>query len=290
MTEEPAIVAVYPNPVAEDDAGEFVVLSVPPETDLGAFVLSDDEDRVALPNVTASGQVTLSTAPNRTRGLLDRRVYRLPESLRLANTEERLRLSRNETVVDTLAYEDAPEGDLRVRDDGRPWRPLGGTDRQVVTATGGQVRAFVLPDAPDVAIEHLRSADRRILLAGYTLTSGRVADALVGAARRNVTVRLLVAGGPVGGMTHQQARVLDRLTRVGVDVRVLGGDRARYRFHHAKYAVVDDSVLVTTENWKPAGVGGNASRGWGVVTAQPRVVTGLVETFRADTGWHAPRP
>jgi len=287
--EEPAIVAVYPNPVADDDAGEFVVLSVPPGTDLGTLTLSDDEDRVALPNVTASGQVTLSTDPDLTRKLLDRRVYPLPDSLRLANTDERLRLSRNGTVLNTLAYEDAPEGDLRVRDERRSWQPLGGTDRLVGTADGGQVTAFVLPDAPDVPIDHLQSADRRILLAGYTFTSGRVTDALVGATRHNVTVRVLIEGRPVGGMSQRQARALDRLARAGADVRVLGGDRARYRFHHAKYAIVDDSALVTTENWKPAGVGGNASRGWGVVTEQRRVVAGLVETFRADAAWHDAR-
>jgi phosphatidylserine/phosphatidylglycerophosphate/cardiolipin synthase-like enzyme len=289
-TDAPAIVAAYPNPVAADDAGEFVVLSVPPGTDLGAFAVGDGEARVPLPNATASGRVTLSTDPDVIRELLDRRVYPLSDRLRLANAGERIRLYRGGRVVDSLAYEDAPEGDLRVRDGDRPWRPLGATDREVVAAGEGRVTAFLLPDAPEVAVAHLRSAQERILLAGYTFTSRRAADALVAAADRNVSVRVLVDGSPVGGMTARQAAVLDRLARAGIDVRVLGGDRARYRFHHAKYAVVDDRALVATENWKPAGLGGNGSRGWGVVTAQPRVVEGLAETFRADASWHDARP
>ena len=295
-----SVVAVYPNPVADDDAGEFVVLTVPPETDLGSLAVGDDEARVSLPNVTAGGRVTLSTHPTVTRELLDRQVYPLSEDLQLANAGEHVRLYRGGSVIDGLTYADAPEGNLRVRvgervndsDTGgdRQWRPLGATDRGVLTAEGGQVTAFVLPDAPDLAVGALRSADRRILLAGYTFTSERVADALVAAARRGVTVRVLVDGRPVGGTTARQARLLDRLARAGVGVRVLGGGRARYRYHHAKYAVVDDRALVTTENWKPAGVGGNSSRGWGVVTPQPRIVEGLTETFRADATWHDARP
>jgi phosphatidylserine/phosphatidylglycerophosphate/cardiolipin synthase-like enzyme len=284
----PAIDAVYPNPVADGDAGEFVVLSVPAGTDLGTLELGDDEARVPLPNVTAGGRVTLSTAPNATRRLLDRTVHPLPDRLRLANSGERLELYRGGTVLDTLRYRDAPEGKRRLAD-GR-WRAVGATDRPVVTAGRGRVTAFVLPDAPGVAADHLRTADERVLLAGYTLTSRRVTDALLAAVARNVTVRVLVDGGPVGGTTARQAAALDRLARGGADVRVLGGDRARYRFHHAKYAVVDGRALVTTENWKPVGVGGNGSRGWGVVTGQPRVVSGLVATFRADAGWRDARP
>ncbi|MEF8782277.1 MAG: phospholipase D-like domain-containing protein [Haloarculaceae archaeon] len=285
-----AIEAAYPNPVADGDAGEFVVLSVPPGTDLAALELGDGESRVRLPNTTAGGQVTLSTDPGVTRELLDRQVYRLPDRIQLANGGERIRLYHRGRVVDTLGYRAAPEGELRFRGGERRWRPLGATDREVVTAGAGRVRAFVLPDAPHVAIEHIRTADDRVLLAGYTLTSGRVADALVARARANVSVRVLVDGNPVGGMTTRQAAVLDRLDRAGVDVRLLGGDRARYRFHHAKYAVADDRALVTTENWKPAGVGGRGSRGWGVVTNQSTVVGGFVATFRADAGWHDARP
>jgi len=290
----PSIEAIYPNPVAAEDAGEFVVVSVPRGMDAGELALSDGDATVEVHNVTGSGQVTLSTDPGASRELLDRPVYGLPDSLELANVGERLRLvvraNGSSVVLDSVTYSSAPEGELLRPGQSPKWQPLGVTDRPVVRAGPGRIRAFVLPDAPEVPVEHLRGAERRILLAGYTLRSRRVADRLVAAARRNVTVRVLVDAGPVGGTSRQQARVLDRLVASGVEVRALGGPWARYRFHHAKYAVVDGRALVTTENWKPSGTGGRANRGWGVVTGQSAVVDGLVATFRADTGWRDARP
>ena len=55
--------------------------------------------------------------------------------------------------------------------------------------------------------------------------------------------------------------------------------------HHPKYAVVDDRALVTTENWKPAGLGGRSSRGWGVVVRGNETANALAGLFRADAGW-----
>jgi phosphatidylserine/phosphatidylglycerophosphate/cardiolipin synthase-like enzyme len=95
----------------------------------------------------------------------------------------------------------------------------------------------------------------------------------------------LLEGDPVGGLTQGEAESLDRLSEAGIEVRVVTGPYARYEYHHAKYAVADDRAVVMTENWKPAGTGGNSSRGWGVVTAQSEIVSGLVDTFEADAGW-----
>jgi phosphatidylserine/phosphatidylglycerophosphate/cardiolipin synthase-like enzyme len=280
--ETPAIVAVYPNPVPDGDRGEFVVLRLPSDR-RSPLTLSDGEADRTVP-ANATGRVVFSTAPARTAALTGADPRRLPDGFALANGGERLVLRDGDRVVDAVAYGDAPESEL-FRPQTGEWAPLGATDRPVVRAGRGTARVFTLPDAPSVAVETLRGADRRILLAGYTLTAERVTDALVAAHRRGVTVRVLVDGSPVGGMPARQRERLDRLAAAGVDVRAVGGDRARYAFHHAKYAVADDRALVTTENWKAAGTGGHGSRGWGVVTDQPAVVRGLATTFRADAGW-----
>lgn len=284
----PDVVAAYPDPIADGDEGEFVVVSVPSGVDPGEYAFTDGEATVSLADASPGSSVAVANAP-RARNLTDAPVLVAP-SLALSNGGERLRVTLNDSVVDERRYRDAREGELvqwngsRIR-----WRPLGATDRPVVRGDAATVRGFVLPDASATPLDFVRSADRRVLLAGYTFTSARVADALASAARNDVTVRVLLEGGPVGGLTRREARTLDGLVRAGVDVRVIGGPHARYAYHHAKYAVVDDRALVTTENWKPSGTGGNSSRGWGVVTNQPRIVDGLVETFRADAGWRDAR-
>ncbi|QPV63774.1 phospholipase [Halosimplex litoreum] len=288
----PQIAAVYPNPVADGDRGEFVVVDAPNGTDLGPYRLTDGDGELALPNRTVGGRVAVTAAPAAVRNLTGVPVVAANGSVALANGGERLRLRRGNTTVARARYREAPEGKIGRFDDrgALSWRPLGRTDRSVVTATGGQARAFTLPDAPGVPTDVIRSADRRLLLAGYTFTSERIARALERAERRGVDVRVLLDGGPVDGISHRQARLLDSLVEAGVTVKLLGGPHGRYAFHHPKYAVADDRAVVLTENWKPAGTGGHASRGWGAVVSQPEIVDGLVDTFRADAGWRGARP
>lgn len=284
------ITAVYPNPVADGDRGEYVVVRFPNRTDLTGWHLNDGESTVSLPNVTASGAVALSTAPATARNLTDRRVLALSGSLSLANSGETLTL-RREAVVDSATYEDAPEGERWTRRASSwQWIPLGATDRPTVRTNASDARAFVLPDAPAVPLSAIRAADERVLLAGYTFSSRRVAGALRNAAARGVRVRVLVDDGPVGGMTGRQAAVLDRLAASDVAVEVIGGARGRYAFHHPKYAVADDRALVMTENWKPAGTGGNGSRGWGVLVESTETAAELAAVFRADADWKDTTP
>ncbi|WP_318570204.1 phospholipase D-like domain-containing protein [Salinigranum marinum] len=276
-TDTPRLEVVYPNPLADGDAGEFVVVSASHET---TVTLSDGETRVEAH--VPGGTVALSSAPTATRALTDHPVVGI-EGLELANGGERLVLSVDGTVVDTVVYERAPDGERLVRDaDGRRWLPLGYEPRPVVERGAAQATAFVLPDTPGVALETLRAADDRILLAGYTFTSERITGALVDAARRGVRVRVLVDDAPVGGLTTREARRLDRLARGGVEVRVIGGTGARFSYHHPKYAVVDHTALVLTENWKPSGTGGRSSRGWGVRVDSPALADDLAELFAAD--------
>ncbi|WP_248299423.1 phospholipase D-like domain-containing protein [Halorhabdus amylolytica] len=283
---ETAIVAVYPNPVADGDAGEYVALSVPNGTNLAGWTLADDDATVALPNVTVSGQIVFSTDPDRARNMTDATVYELDGHLALANGGENLTVGDGNRVVARLGYRDAPEGEVaRVKDGGISWELLGGTDVPVRTTGPGRVRTFVLPDAGGLPSDVLASADDRILLAGYTFRSRRATETLIAARERGVEVRVLLEGGPVGGMSRRQAELLDRLVANGVTVRVVDGPYARFDHHHAKYAVVDDRALVLTENWKPAGTGGTSSRGWGVLLTQRELVADLVATFRADIGW-----
>ena len=289
----PDIEALYPNPATDGDAGEFVVVRFPNATDASGWSLDDGESNVSLPNATVSGRVAVSPHPEVARNRTDLRVLGLDGDLALANGGETVRLTSGDAVAAAAAYDDAPTGERWHRTengDDWAWTPLGATDFAVVGSGRASARTFVLPDSPEIPVETLRRADDRLLVAGYTFTSERAADALADAARRGVEVRMLVDDAPVGGLARRQAELLDSLVARGVEVRVPDGPLARYRFHHAKYAVADDRALVLTENWKPAGTGGHGSRGWGAVVRDEATADRLAAVFRADAEWRAAVP
>ncbi len=286
---DPEIVAIYPDPVAENDQGEFVELIVHSST--SSLVLRDDEGAVAVSNTTVQGRVQIaldSSKPPPTDGA---QTVGTNGTLSLANTGERLELVADGRVVDVVSYENARSGERYIStDDGWEWRPRGATDLPVVESSHAQATLYAFPGGTKPVVSSLKSATDRILLAGYTFSDPQITTHLIEAHRRGVTVELLLDGGPVGGMSQRQARQLDRLVAAGVPVHILGGEQARYRFHHAKYAVVDESAIILTENWKPSGVGSRSSRGWGTTITNRQIATGLTELFRADRGWNASQP
>jgi phosphatidylserine/phosphatidylglycerophosphate/cardiolipin synthase-like enzyme len=294
----PRILAVYPNPVVDEDRGEFVVVDTAGASNL---TLSDGESSVSVPvpnrSTSETGDtpggttVAVSADPGVARNRTDHPV--VAGDLALANAGETLTLHHRNVTLDTVTYTDAPEGErwlasgwrseAGTQSSGGRWRPIGYTPRAVHSYGETTATAFVLPDAAGIPVETLDDAERRILLAGYTLSSDRIADALLAAHRRGVDVRVLVDDAPVGGIGGREAAVLDRLTAAGIAVDVVGTGPARFDFHHPKYAVVDDAALVTSENWKPAGTGGNGSRGWGVRVDSPAVAADLAGLFRNDS-------
>ncbi|OIB58672.1 phospholipase D-like domain-containing protein [Natrialba sp. SSL1] len=293
---QPRLVEVAPNPTTDQNVGDFVVLETPPKTRVDNWTLTDGHTTATLPNETVSGRTALSTAPNATDQLTDDPVLELEGSIRFAADGDVLELRNGSTTVDTVEYDRAPlaqrwyrgsaaDSNPEITADGQWWPHdatcVPPTQSDVSTAT-----AFVLPDEPAVPLETIRSAEDRLLLAGYTITSSEIADELVAAADRGVEVTVLLEASPVGGTPAASEPVLESLVESDVDVGATGGEGARYRFHHPKYAVADDTVLVTTENWGPSGVGGESSRGWGVRLEDRTLAAELTDIFEADfDGW-----
>jgi len=281
------ITAVAPNPASDGDAGEFVAVTFDEPTNTTGWTLADGDSAAALPNRTLSGTVALATRPAAARNRTEHPVVALNGSLALANGGETVALRAGNRTVDELAYADAPTAE---RWDGDAWTPLGASAFAPLAAKNVSVTAFALPDAAGPPLDVLEAADRRLYLAGYTFTSARATRALVAAAERGVAVRVLVEGGVAGGAPNPEDERLDALRAAGVDVRVLDGERARYSFHHAKYAVADDRAVVLSENWKPSGTGGHGNRGWGVTVEDARIADYLGRVFRDDTGWADAKP
>nr|WP_272931397.1 phospholipase D-like domain-containing protein [Halobacterium noricense] len=287
MLASATITAVAPNPASDGDAGEFVAVTFDEPTNTTGWTLADSNDAARLPNRTLSGTVALSTQPEVARNRTEYPVVGLTGSLALANGGETVELRAGNHTLSELAYADAPTAE---RWNGNEWTPLGASSFAPLAAANVSVSAFALPDAAGPPLDVLESAQNRLFLAGYTFTSARATRALVAAAERGVDVRVLVEGGVAGGAPSPEDQRLDALRDAGVDVRVLDGERARYSFHHAKYAVADDRAVVLSENWKPSGSGGHGNRGWGVTVVDPAVADYLAGVFRADIGWPDAKP
>lgn len=283
----PEIVEIYPNPVPPNDVGEYVLVTVAEPTSSRGWTLVDDAGQRATPAVrTVNGTVALSRYPSAAAELTDHPVVPLHGSIQLANRGQELVLRVNGTAVDRVRFPGpAPEAERWVLASGTGrWLPLGATDLDPVSGTG-PAEAFVLPDAPRVVVDLLDGASERIHLGAYTLADPAVVDALIEAHRRGVSVDVHAEGRPVGGISRAMYVALDRLVDAGIDVTVHRGPYARWGYHHAKYAVVDDRLLLATENWKPSGLGGRSNRGWGVAIANASLADAAAAVFRADTGW-----
>ncbi|MFB6085533.1 MAG: phosphatidylserine/phosphatidylglycerophosphate/cardiolipin synthase family protein [Halodesulfurarchaeum sp.] len=289
----PAIHGIYPDPATDEDRGEFVILSVPEVSSVTNFTLTDGEDEIELDELTPGQTVAVTDDAGPVRNLTDYPVRPVDEFLSLANGGEWVALKGGNRTLDNVTYPRATEGE-RYREG--LFTPLGRTDFEPLTRRNVTVRPVILPDESAPLLETIESGRDRILLAGYTFTDSAVTDALIAAHGRNVTVRVLLEGGPVGGISRPQVAQLDRLEAAGIPVHTMGTAHARYRYHHAKYAVVDSRALVTSENWKPGGTGGHGSRGWGVIVRDRAVADYLARIFAEDTGyvdtlpWESTRP
>ncbi|MBT8508594.1 hypothetical protein AZH53_09270 [Methanomicrobiaceae archaeon CYW5] len=187
------------------------------------------------------------------------------------------------------------EGQVHVYEDGmwdrRPYF-IGQSRFAPATYTGATVTAFASPDCSrEVLTETLASADTSLLINVYEFTDADIAAAAANAAAGGATVRVLLEGGPVGGIPEGEDGIAWLLTGAGAEVLTMATTdeaHARYRYDHAKYVVADgETVLVTTENFgasgfPPAGTAGN--RGWGVVVTHPGVADYFTTVFVDDAG------
>lgn len=143
---------------------------------------------------------------------------------------------------------------------------------------------------------YLQGAMTSIDLVIYTFEHLELAQHLAAAARRGVSVRVLVEGSPAGGISALEKWCLAQVTAAGGDVRFLAvvddaptGYRPRYRFLHAKYLVIDDRLAINgSENFSydafpvsaEGGVGGR--RGYYLATDAAPVVAALRQIFATD--------
>jgi cardiolipin synthase A/B len=153
------------------------------------------------------------------------------------------------------------------------------------------VTTFVSPDCSNAVFSAvLDRASKSIRVNMYEFSSPAIGESLIAASRRGVDVRVLLEGGPVGGINSEEKSLISHINQSGIPVVSMMSSKtehAPYRYDHAKYVVIDNnSLLVTSENFKysgfpPEGISGN--RGWGVYLIDPSLAAYFTRVFTTDS-------
>ena len=298
-----------PDPYLPRDPDEYLVLEG--EGLLDGYIISDGEGGFRLPAGTRiSGRLVIARdgiAFEQTHGYppdfeIEDHSPAVPNvvmrggNFLLANKADELYLYRGSTLIQEVTWPadvHPREGQIHYLEDG-VWDPrpffIGQSRFEPAVFEDVAVTAFVAPDcAYEVFSEVIASAEREILVNVYEFTDPVMAEDLISASERGVTVTVLLEGGPVGGISREERAIAGALNESGIPVLMMtttDAAHARYRYNHAKYVIVDgNTVLIGSENYKPGsypapGLQGN--RGWGACLSDPGLAAYFREVFLFD--------
>ena len=299
-----------PDTYLAGEGDEYFVLTG--EGDLSGIRITDGEGSVRFPEgAQINGNITVAregSAYVKVHGYFpDYEIYdtdpAIPDvirggDLRLGNDGDELRILLGTGTLQRVAWPgdvEMREGQIHTLRSGI-WdpRPLFIGQSRFLPETFGNVTVtcFVSPDcSQEVILQAVGGAEKEILANVYEFTDAEIARSLADASLQGVRTEVLLEGGPVGGITAGEQYIVGILSGAGVGVYQMTTTEeahAKYRFNHAKYLVIDDdSVLVTSENFKesgfpPAGYAGN--RGWGVVLRDPELAAYFSTVYAHDRG------
>lgn len=299
-----------PDPYLYDDMDEYLVLSG--NGPLDDITISDNHGGFRFPpGTTINGSLTIA----RSAPAFETSHGRLPDfewmdysgdvpdvitgdPLRLANTRDELVLYERSTVVQNVSWPgevNAREGQIHYLENG-VWDQrvlmIGQSRFSPAVFRNVSVTAFVSPDCSnEVFREALDHASSTVLVNMYEFSSPSLGASLVAAKERGADVRVLVEGGPVGGISPPEKSLIWAVNRSGIPVFSMVSSKAvhaPYRYDHAKYIVIDnDSLLLTSENFKNSGLpppGMSGNRGWGVHLRDSGLAGYFTGIFNADAG------
>jgi len=298
-----------PDPYASGDPDEFFVLSG--TGSLAGYMTADGEGSVRFPSGTQA-YGTLYVARNavefkKTHGFFpDYEMYdyssHVPDMIRsgnlqMANSRDELTLYCRDAPVQQVSWPDdvhPREGQIHFLEDGI-WDPrplfIGQSRFSPATFEGVRITAFVSPDcASGIFSSTVSGAEEEILVNVYEFTDPAMAQALADARERGLDVRVMLEGGPVGGITEDERIVAGTMVRSGISVVMMtttDDAHAKYRYNHAKYMVIDRTgVFIGSENYKPSGfptAEGSGNRGWGVYCEDAGLAAYFAEVWQHDS-------
>lgn len=154
----------------------------------------------------------------------------------------------------------------------------------------GSMTLFASPDSSyDTMVSEIEGATNTIYIGLYQFTNWNISQKILEKLGEGVNVKILMEGSPADGIAEEQKYILQKIYENGGEIRFLVTNStlgARYRYIHAKYAVIDsESVIISSENWKYTGIPINntcGNRGWGVVIRNSLVSSYFTDMFWAD--------
>jgi phosphatidylserine/phosphatidylglycerophosphate/cardiolipin synthase-like enzyme len=151
-----------------------------------------------------------------------------------------------------------------------------------------------------LTVSAIQSARESLLLNIYELSSADIADALLDRIQAGVHVEIIEEGSPVGGISAAgrgiQAELSQAMRKAGhgdhfFEMTSHARAKRRFRFDHAKYAVIDGhSLLIGSENYSPTGnpqPGTKGNRGWEVFIHDEAISREYSAIFKSDSDMKA---
>ncbi len=178
----------------------------------------------------------------------------------------------------------------------------------------GEVKPFASPENSfKVVMSELESAEKYIYLNAYEFTHPVLAEQLLEALSRNISVKLLLEGNPVGwnftniddpevikNEEYTQKLLLTQLHEAGAEIKFLSNIKndnkiktvnKRYTYNHAKYVLLDgESTIIFSGNWKPTSLPEDTTYGnreWGISINSDEVTKYFEEVFFEDWTVHS---
>jgi uncharacterized repeat protein (TIGR01451 family) len=159
-----------------------------------------------------------------------------------------------------------------------------------------EITIAIAPDnAYETLLEEIETAQSRISVVSLTFRNIAIAEALVRATQRGVSVTVLLDGAPPGGIEDSERYVCKQLELAGGECWFMVNDEAervfdRYRFLHAKFMLIDgERVIISSENLSPDSLpsdekddGTWGRRGILLITNAPGVVQRMQSVWESD--------
>src|SRR3989338_3079022 len=140
-----------------------------------------------------------------------------------------------------------------------------------------EVEVFTSPDSSYDALKQFLDESQSIQIAIYTFNNPYILDLLIAEKREGKNITITLEQGPVGGANKE---IICELLKNDIDVYII----STFKYHHEKYIITEDKILVATENLDTDSYSINkqGNRGFGVIIDDQKIRQELKKVYDED--------